>query len=193
MTMTRYSSKLYNINMDINYIYDNISNITGKIKIKDNEFHIIKINEFELMKQHDYKLSQLKQICNYYKIIKSGKKKDIVNNIYNILKYSFYVIKIQKVFRGKLLRTYIKLSGPAFKKRSLCINDTDFATLEPIIEIPFNQFFSFTDNNNIYGCNIISLHQLIYSKTNNNNNNIITLNTYTREMLDNNVLKIFYN
>jgi hypothetical protein len=59
------------------------------------------------------------------------------------------------------------LAGPAFKpiNRKLCVNDTDFATLEPLDEIHYNQFFSFSDEDGtIYGCDITSLFALICKK-----------------------------
>ena len=142
-------------------VFDNISNTKKKFKVKDNEFRIIRMEEYELMKTNQYKVSQLKEICNHYNIRKTGNKDELINNIYNFLKYSLFAITIQKNARGFFLRKYEKLAGPAFKKRSLCINDSDFATLDPLNEIPFNQFYSFKDNeDNIYGCNIISLYEL---------------------------------
>ena len=147
-------------------IYDNISNIKKKYKVTDKDFYIIKMNEYDLLTTHQFKVNQLKQICSHYQINKTGNKDELINKIYNFLKYSLFTINIQKIMRGYLLRKYIRLAGPAFKKRLLCINDTDFATLEPLKEIPFNQFYSFIDSeDNIYGCDIISLYGLIYKNT----------------------------
>jgi len=66
------------------------------------------------------------------------------------------------------MREYIKNAGPAFKmsQRSICKNDTDFATLEPLVEIPFNQFFSFIDDDgDVYGFDIISFNSLLHTTT----------------------------
>lgn len=47
-------------------------------------------------------------------------------------------------------------------KRSLCVNDTDFFTLEPLTEIDKHQFISFKDKDNfIYGFDICSLYKLL--------------------------------
>ena len=55
---------------------------------------------------------------------------------------------------------FVNKRGPGLLNRKLCNNQTDFITLEPLDEIPFEQFFSFKDNNNfIYGFNMISLMQ----------------------------------
>lgn len=174
-------------------VFDNISNTKKKFKVKDNEFRIIRMEEYELMKINQYKVSQLKEICNHYNIRKTGNKDELINNIYNFLKYSLFAITIQKNIRGFFLRKYERLAGPGFKKRSLCINDTDFATLEPLKEIPFNQFYSFKDNeDNIYGCDIISLYELVCKKTKYDiQQNKLPLNPYNREPLDSNLIDNF--
>ena len=87
--------------------------------------------------------------------------------------------------------------------RKICVNDTDFATLEDIKLIPYNQFYSFTcNNNNVYGFNIISLYSLISKSNtgiiNRNQNNIKlnlrnnTLNPYTREKIEDKIIEHFF-
>jgi len=174
-------------------IYDNISNIKKKYKVTDKDFYIIKMNEYDLLTTHQFKVNQLKQICSHYQINKTGNKDELINKIYNFLKYSLFTINIQKIMRGYLLRKYILLAGPAFKKRLLCINDTDFATLEPLKEIPFNQFYSFIDSeDNIYGCDIISLYGLIYKNTKYViRQQKIPLNPYNRKPIDKSLIDNF--
>lgn len=174
-------------------VFDNISNTKKKIKINDKDFRIIRMEEYELMKINQYKVSQLKLICNHYNIRKTGNKDELINNIYNFLKYSLFAITIQKNMRGYFLRKYEKLAGPGFKKRGICINDSDFATLDPLKEIPFNQFYSFKDNeDNVYGCNIISLYELVCKKTKHDiQQNKLPLNPYNREPLDSNLIDNF--
>ena len=174
-------------------VYDNISNIKKKYKVTDKDFHIIKMNEYDLLTTHQFKVNQLKQICSHYQINKTGNKNELINKIYNFLKYSLFTIKIQKIMRGYLLRKYILLAGPGFKKKKLCINDTDFATLEPLKEIPFNQFYSFVDSEeNIYGCDIISLYGLIYKNTKQViQQQKISLNPYNRKPIDKSVIDNF--
>ena len=174
-------------------VFDNISNTKKKIKINDKDFRIIRMEEYELMKINQYKVSQLKLICNHYNIRKTGNKDELINNIYNFLKYSLFAITIQKNMRGYFLRKYEKLAGPGFKKRSLCINDSDFATLDPLKEIPFNQFYSFKDNeDNVYGCNIISLYELVCKKTKHDiQQNKLPLNPYNREPIDKYIIDNF--
>lgn len=173
---------------------NNISSIKNKLKVKDEDFRIIRMDEYELMKINQYKVSQLKEICNYYNIKKTGNKDKLVNNIYYFLKYSIYAVIIQKYARGLFLRRYLKSAGPGLKKRSICINETDFATLDPLIEIPFNQFYSFKDNdNNVYGFNIISLYELVSKKTLHHcASRKIVLNPYNRKQIDDKLIHNFY-
>ena len=165
-------------------VFDNVSNIKKKGKITDDEFKMVKMEDYENIINFQYKVSQLKQICVYHKLRKTGNKEELTNRIYNFLKYSLYVIKIQKVFKARILRSYLKYAGPALRDRSICINDTDFASLDPIIDIPYNQFYSFYDKEkNVYGCDIISLVGLL-SNTNTSNNEQVVLNPYTRELIE---------
>jgi hypothetical protein len=174
-------------------VFDNISNTKKKFKVKEDEFRIIRMDEYELMKINQYKVSQLKELCNHYNIRKTGNKDELVNSIYNFLKYSLYAITIQRNIRGFFLRKYERFAGPGFKNRSICINDSDFATLDPLKEIPFNQFYSFRDNEeNVYGCNITSLYELVCKKTKYDiQQNKLPLNPYNREPLDNTLIDNF--
>ena len=133
MTSNNISPKSY-LNKNV---FDNVSNIKKRGKITDDEFKMIKMEEYEHVINFQYKVSQLKQLCVHHKLRKTGNKEELINRIYNYLKYSLYAIKIQKVYKGRILRSYLKYTGPALKNRSICINDTDFATLEPINEIPY--------------------------------------------------------
>jgi len=164
-------------------VFENISNTKKKFKIKDEDFSILKMNEYELLKTHQFKVNQLKDICAHYQLKKTGNKDELINKLYNFLKFSLYAIKIQKVIRGVFLNRFIQYGGKAFKKRQLCVNDTDFATLENVKEIPFNQFFSWEQGECVYGCDIMSFYGLIYKK------NYIgqqkdALNPYNREKIE---------
>ena len=165
-------------------VYEKVSNAKKKgKKVSDKEFEILKIGDYEQLVRHQYKLSQLKEMCSHYKLKKGGNKSEINDRLYNFLKFSLYAINIQRVMRGYFTRSYMKLAGPALKDRSLCINDCDFATLEPLNEITYNQFISFKDEeNNIYGCDIMSLYGLLYKKSKYEirQNKKIPLNPYNR-------------
>ena len=109
-----------------------------------------------------YTVPQLKEICKFYKLKVTGNKQVLINKVYHYLYFSSYAVVIQRVWRKNLFKTYNKLRGPAKFNRALCVNETDFSSMEPLKEIPFNQFFSYTDvDGKIYGFDIVSLYNLL--------------------------------
>lgn len=133
-----------------------------------------------------FKVKELREMCKYYKLKRMGKKQELQNRIYNYLHETKYASKIQKTYRGYLTRKYFNLIGPGLYKKTDCVNDCDFCTLEPLEEIPYYQFFSFKVKNMIYGFDICSLYNFI---TKHQKTKTITLdkripdNPYTREQL----------
>lgn len=67
-------------------------------------------------------------------------------------------INIQRVFRGFLVRESEKTRGVGYKNRTICNNETDFETMNPLNEIPRECFFSYRDDKGfVYGFNLFSL------------------------------------
>ena len=65
---------------------------------------------------------------------------------------------IQRRVRGFFVRFANYLRGPAQINRSMCVNATDFYTMDPLNEIAYIDFISYTDNDNFtYGFDINSL------------------------------------
>ena len=149
-----------------------------KIKVREIDFEIPKYSDYDLFKRINYPLNFLKEICNYYSLKKSGNKPDLNKRIEQFLYNSFFILKIQKIFKGYLIRKEIKLRGPAFLNKTISNNQTDFLTFENIDKINNNSFFSFKDNKNIWSFNIISIYNIFLKSTNNQ-----FLNPYTRENL----------
>ena len=108
-----------------------------------------------------YKIIKLKEIAKHNKLPITATKKILIERLESHFQRSILCEKIQKVFRGSLVRRSMILRGPALKNRSLCVNDTDFITLDPLYEIPAIYFFSYTIDHHIYGCNIYSLAEYI--------------------------------
>ena len=130
-------------------------------KITYEKFKIPQIHEFKNLLTINYNVSQLRSICRNYKQKVSGNKSQLITLLYNYLFYSFYVITIQKIYRGWLQRRINKLRGPAIFNR-VCTNATDFYTLDKLTDIPKEQFISWKDNDNfIYGADICSLYNFI--------------------------------
>jgi hypothetical protein len=155
---------------------------TSKLeKPKPNEisFHNYNILNEENEKNADYKVTELKEMCaiiqrdfDYKKIKMSGTKSELRQSVYNFYHHTFHCIKIQLKFNRFLRRKLNKLRGPALSNREICVNETDFYSLDPIREIPNQQFFSYEEVANeegnskkscYYGFDIASIYNLILS------------------------------
>jgi len=132
-----------------------------------------------------YKLKELKEIAKWNKIHISGTKPVLSERIINHFLYLKKIVKIQSQVRKYLVKMSFFLRGPAFKQRSICVNDSDFYTLEPLENIEHNDFVSFQDENNfIYGFDLNSIMKL-FDKENDNN----ILNPYNRNQLKPEIIK----
>ena len=131
-------------------------------KVNDEKIHIPTIKNYTSMLKYNYSIPQLKSISKYYKLKIGVNKCELLARIYSHLHFSKSAIKIQKHVRGKLVRNYFELRGPAAKKRSLCTNSDDFITMEPLEDLNIQQFISYEDADGfIYGFDMASLFNLI--------------------------------
>jgi hypothetical protein len=75
-------------------------------------------------------------------------------------------VKIQQWIRKSIGRYNIKTRGPAYFSRSLCVNDVDFFSTDPVADISGNLFFSYKDDKqHIYGFDLRSIATLIINST----------------------------
>jgi hypothetical protein len=143
-----------------------------------------------------YKLEELKSKVKELNLHITGNKtvlKDRIIRHYEMTKAS---IKLQSVVRGWIVRNSFRLRGEAFRKRELCVNETDYVTLEPISEIPDAYFVGFQEEENghvvHYGFNITSLIQSI--KMNKmNRSKILLQNPYNRKSVPHTIIKNIVN
>jgi hypothetical protein len=130
-------------------------------KVKDDDFVIPSYNEYNNLLEINYNVQQLKKICKRYKLKVSGNKNEKINRIYNYLKYSNYSIKIQKIYRGYLMRKYIEYKGFKYRKEHIN-NPRDFLTFQNTKEISFDQLFCYKDVDNfIYGFDVRSIYNML--------------------------------
>ena len=175
-------------NSDINseiQIKDNIVKPTKK-RANNNSESLLVISYDNFMHKKivldKYKLTQLKPAAKAYKLRTSGKKLELIERITTFFNKTKSAIYIQRIFRSWICRYIIQLRGPGLRNRKLCVNDTDFSTMEPLTEIDNDYFYSYNDVNNFtYGFNITSLIE--WFKRNN------TTNPYNRETLPDNIVK----
>jgi len=133
-----------------------------KLKLSDDLFKIPKYSEYENIMIYDLKIKQLKKICRYYSLKISGNKDQLNKRTYNFLRHSFFILKIQKIWKSYILKKLLSLKGPALIKRDICMNENDFYTMDTMKEIEFKQFISFIDkDDNVYGFDILSLYNHI--------------------------------
>lgn len=154
-------------------------------RVTDDDFTILVPGEQELLHTRNYRVTQLKEMCRHYKQRLSGNKDELTKRLFDYLFLSKAALVIQRNVRNYLLRSYIKAKGPAFIKRSICVNDSDFFTMEPVDEIPHSQFISYTDvDKMVYGFDMLSLHNMI-SKSSKPYRNPYNRNELPEELLMN--------
>jgi hypothetical protein len=125
-----------------------------------------------------YKLQELKPLAKKLKLHITGTKPVIIGRLEKHFRDSIMAIRIQKRFRGFMVLNFVKLKGAGFRNRSLCNNDTDFITMEPLREIPNSLFFSYSDSKSFtYGFNVASIVQSLKNSTALNN-------PYNREKIE---------
>lgn len=106
------------------------------------------------------KLPELKDACRQFKLKIGGNKPELLKRITEYFFKSKHAIIIQKYIRLWIVQSFFKLKGTALFNKNICVNETDFVTLEPINDIEIEHFFSTTDKQDFtYGFNIISLIQ----------------------------------
>ena len=149
---------------------------------KDIDFIMPTKENYTTVLSLNYTIKQLKDIVAHYKIKLCGAnvKADIIEKVFNYFKLYDNAVIVQKAWRRYSFKQYNLLRGPARFKREICVNDTDFFTMDNLSEIPYNQFYSFIDTDKmIYGFDIMSIYNL-FEKGSNNNKTEKTTNPYNR-------------
>ena len=150
-------------------------------------FSVPAFNEYSLIRSAKYTLPQVKLICKHYNQKTTGNKEQLLDIIYTFLYKSNYAQKIQRVWKKYCVKVTNTLRGPANKNRALCVNETEFFTMDPISSIDYLQFFSFKDTDDmIYGFDILSLYNLITKSGK------IAINPYNRNLIKPNVKQTIY-
>lgn len=138
-----------------------INGINKTKKTNDKVIEIPAFHEYITFHKKNYKVPALKAICKHYILRCSGNKPELTDKIYNHLFKSNFACIIQKYNRRYLIEKYNRLMGPAIIKRGLCMNSTDFFTLDNMADIPYTQFFSYRgENGAVWGFDILSFYNL---------------------------------
>jgi hypothetical protein len=184
LSVEKYLNTIYNECDNTIVINKKLNKCTKKKEKVDDECTTIPgIHDYELLVVNKYNQNQLKIFAKFYKLKVSGNKQQLIDRLFSFLKLSSVAIKIQKVVRGRLQRRYNMYRGPAYFKRDLCTNDSDFLTGDDLKSISLEQFFSYKDEDNfVYGFDIVSLHNLIVKSGKN------IKNPYNRNIIPNSVI-----
>jgi len=143
--------------------------------------------DYDDFMQHDYKVQELKDICKHYGIKCGGTKQELKMRIHDHLIQSHFITRIQRLVRRSFCKMHARISGPAYHDRSLCMNDTDFYSMEPVRDIPCNQFISVKDDTGVvYGFDMISLNMYYVSECKSGNGPPLS-NPYNRMPLPANI------
>lgn len=137
-----------------------------RVPVREETFVIPQFHEYQKLKQCDYKVKFLKEICRHYKQKVSGNKHELVVRLYNHLRLSSSIVKIQRLWKKYLLKLYNRLRGPARFNRKMCVNETDFFTMEEIASVPYSDIYTYKDDTGqVYGFEITSLFNLFKKGT----------------------------
>lgn len=151
--------------------------LINEIKKKDEEI-IFTYKDFCNKKWEKYKLPEIKNIIKKLKLRVTGRKNVLITRINYHFKIYKTALTIQRIFRGHIVRFFYKLRIPFYNNYSLCVNETDGFSLEPLSEINKDLFISFKDEKGLlYGFDIQSLITAY-------NNKQKIVNPYTREELN---------
>lgn len=154
-----------------------------KPKVSKDAFSILTIQDYSKLEKYDYSLDQLKRMAKHYGIRATGTKTALTMRLYNFMLKTCSVFRIQKTFRGHIVKKWKKYKGSALFDRLVCTNDSDFFSLEPISDVSIEQFISINENGFIYGFDICSLSELY----NSSQKDRAILNPYTRNEMPNNL------
>lgn len=122
------------------------------------------IQSYSSLTEQNFNVDQLKWLAANYRLKVSGNKTQLFSRVYTYLYLSSFIVKLQKLARGHLVRKYRALHGPAALNRKLCNNTEDFVTMEPLEDIKYHQFYSYTDTDGfIYGFDLASMYSLYSS------------------------------
>lgn len=108
---------------------------------------------------------QLKSLCVEHRLRVGGNKPELKRRLAAHFLKIGNAARIQRVFRGFVARRAVWLRGPGFKCPAICVNETDFYSLDPICELPKMRLITYMDAKGfVYGFDLWSL-MTMYAKT----------------------------
>lgn len=132
-----------------------------------------------------FKVPELKRLARDNGLFVSGTKPRLIVRLHAFFTKMQCVVRCQANVRRNLCMWRITIRGPALQQkcRKLCVNDTDFFTLEPLNEIEDCDFFSYMDDKGlIYGFDVKSLGMMYNAQGS-------LMNPYNRHIFEGKILR----
>lgn len=82
-------------------------------------------------------------------------------NWFSVNKIEPKIVKIQAIWKGYSLRNRLKRAGAGVLKRSICNNEEEFMSLEPISKLDPLLYFSFEEDGKIWAFNVYGLCKIL--------------------------------
>lgn len=152
---------------------------------RDRIFQIPLIYNLNVIEKKDYTINDLRVILKHYKLRVTGNKSNLIERLNVFFKENYSILKIQRYFRGYLIRLFFSFKNKYGKDTSECSNSSDFYDLENIEDIKGLNRYLYVDNNVKYIFKITSLIE--YFKTGNNKN------PYNRQKFNNGIIESICN
>lgn len=108
--------------------------------------------------------------CGKHSRVKLPRLWNVINNI------DSRVTLITKIWKGYITRKILNLAGPGLFKRTICNNEEEISSLEPINKVDPLDYFGFEEDGKVYGFDMRTLFD-------NFHRNFIITNPYTRQPL----------
>lgn len=162
-------------------VRDGVDKNDANVNANAKEFRIPLIDEVHLITT-GLTLPQLKDICRFYKLRIGGKKDELLQRIKTFFEHKKAMNTLQTAIKRTVTRRWFDLHGPAVFKRDMCVNDMDLMGVD-LVDIPLDQFFSFTEQGFTYGFDIASFTSLLM-EARNHIHRCNPKNPYTRDEID---------
>ena len=138
---------------------------SSRPRVRADNFRILAYGEHADLVQRNYKKDFLKKMCVHYGLRVGGNKDQLQYRVHEHLRLSAPAARLQRLYRRRLIRTCSLLRGPAYLKRGLGVNDTDFFSMARCADIPAKQFVSLrASDGHVYSFDILSL-SMLFSKS----------------------------
>lgn len=134
---------------------------------------IIYYNEIDKLRK--CRIPQLKELCKYYKLKRSGKKQILYDRVHELFIKNYSAKKIQQMWLRWIYNQYRILQNRV--NIDVVNNDTDFYNLDSIKQIPQQLLYYMREDKHYFAFHIEGLKSLLLNKN--------MQNPYTRKKIDN--------